>query len=80
MFIAPDCSRALLNLKEEFGSSFRWTPHTTMLIDDPDVILEALPAVMEQFSSFVGSVTTIYLYEFFPARHILTVQLGGAGV
>lgn len=75
LFIAPDCSEELLKLKENFGSSYNWTPHTTMLVDTPDMIYRALPTVMEQFSAFSGKITTLHLYEFFPTRHILSVTL-----
>lgn len=74
MFVAPDCNRKLLELKENFGDSYGWTPHTTMLIDEPDVIHEALPAVMKEFTPICGKITTLHLYEFFPTRHILTVH------
>lgn len=74
LFIAPDTNDKLLCLKEQFGSSYGWTPHTTMLIDKPDIILEALPYVMNEFSSFSGKITTLHLYEFFPTRHIMTVH------
>ena len=75
LFIAPDCNEALLKTKELFGSSYNWTPHTTMLIDEPDTVYKALPVVMENFSAFSGLVTTLHLYEFFPTRHILSVTL-----
>ena len=75
LFIAPDTNTALLNLKERFGDAYNWTPHTTMLIDEPDAIYSALPAVMENFAAFSGKVTKLHLYEFFPTRHILTVNL-----
>lgn len=74
LFVAPDTSAALLKLKENFGSAYNWTPHTTLLIDEPDVIYRALPAAMEHFSAFAGQVTKLHLYEFFPSRHILTVE------
>ena len=74
LFIAPDTNDKLLKLKEQFGDSYGWTPHTTMLIDNPDIILEALPYVLNGFSSFSGKVTTLHLYEFFPTRHILSVH------
>lgn len=77
MFIAPDSNHKLLELQETFSDSRGWTPHTTMLIDEPDEIFRALPLVMDAFSSFSGSVTTLHLYEFFPTRHILSVQLMG---
>lgn len=78
LFIAPDVSHDLLSLKENFGDSLGWTPHTTMLIDEKEAILKALPVVMDAFSSFSGKVTSLHLYEFWPTRHILTVELTGA--
>ena len=73
LFVAPDTSAQLLNLKEMFGDSYNWTPHTTMLIDTPDTIYKAVPLVMEKFSAFEGKVTSLHLYEFFPTRHIVSV-------
>lgn len=75
LFIAPDCNRELLALKDNFGKEQGWTPHTTMLIDEPEVILQAAKIILEQFSSFAGNVTTLHLYEFWPTRHILSVEL-----
>lgn len=76
LFIAPDTSRALLDLKENFGSSDNWTAHTTMLIDEPDVIRSALPVLQEEFLAFRGQFAYLHLYEFWPTRHILSVKLG----
>ena len=78
LFVAPDCSKELLELKEKFGSSEGWTPHTTMLIDEPETILQAAPILLERFSPFAGKVTALHLYEFWPTRHILSVALGKA--
>ena len=75
MFIAPDTNYNLLQLKENFGDSFDWTPHTTMLIDDIDHIMSAIPIVLKNFKSFQGQVQSIHLYEFWPTRHILSVNL-----
>ena len=75
LFIAPDKDTALIALKEKFGPSFDWVPHTTMLIDEPENIYKALPMVVKEFSSFHGKVTCLHLYEFWPTRHILTVNL-----
>ena len=78
LFIAPEISRDMLALKDNFLDStdtFSWSPHTTMLIDVPDVIHEAIPAVLKEFSAFTGTVSVLHLYEFRPARHILSVQL-----
>lgn len=78
LFVAPDVSHAMLNLKERFGSSDNWTSHTTMLIDEPDAVRAALPILLQYFSAFRGQVTQLHLYEFQPPRHIATVPLGGA--
>lgn len=75
LFVAPDSGKELLELKENFGDSFGWTPHTTMLIDEPEVVLKALPIVLNEFTSFCGRVTTLHLYEFWTTRHILSVNL-----
>lgn len=75
LFVAPDTNRELLELKEKFGSSEGWTPHTTMLIDNPEIILQAAPILLERFSPFSGKVTALHLYEFWPTRHILSVGL-----
>lgn len=77
LFVAPDSNEQLLKLKEMFGDSYNWTPHTTMIIDDPDVILKALPIVLHDFSSFCGRIETLHLYEFWPTRHIMSVKLIG---
>lgn len=70
LFVAPDPNRSLLELKQIFGDSHDWTPHTTMLIDQPEKIYEALPIVIEDFKSFEGKVTSLHLYEFWPTRFI----------
>lgn len=75
LFIAPDPNAQLLKLKEVFGSSYNWTPHTTMLIDEPDVVYKALPIVANSFKAFKGQVKSIHLYEFWPARHICSYIL-----
>lgn len=76
LFVAPDTNKELLSLKEVFGDSENWTPHTTMLINEPNVIYTALPIVVENFKAFRGKVTTIHLYEFWPTRHIVSFDMG----
>ena len=78
LFIAPEISREMLALKDEFRDSrdqFNWSPHTTMLIDTPAVIQEATQSVLKEFASFSGKVAYLHLYEFWPTRHILSVRL-----
>lgn len=76
LFLAPDTNVELLELKQNFGDSRGWTAHTTMLIDDTPGIIRALPLVLDAFSAYTGRVTALHLYEFFPARHILSVEMG----
>ena len=76
LFVAPDGKRELLELREHFGASHGWVPHTTMLIDRPEEVYRALPVLMGAFVPSCGTVTCLHLYEFFPSRHILTVPLG----
>jgi 2'-5' RNA ligase len=78
LFIAPEVSREMLRLKDSFRDSkdrFNWSPHTTLLIDQAEIIHKALPAVLDDFTSFEGKVTELHLYEFWPVRHILSVKL-----
>ena len=78
LFVAPEVNSDLLNLKDNFRDSndkFEWSAHTTLLIDIPETIHKAIPIVMDEFSAFKGKVTTLYLYEFWPTRHISKVNL-----
>ncbi len=75
LFAAPDSNAKLLALKERFGSSDNWTPHTTMLIDEPEVIFRAVPIAAESFKAFRGRIESLNLYEFWPTRGIFSIDL-----
>lgn len=75
LFIAPDTNKDLLDLKEKFGSSYNWTPHSTLLIDKPEVICQAIPSVTSNFKAVEGYIEYIYLYEFWPTRFICSERL-----
>lgn len=78
LFAAPEVSREMLQLKDCFLDSmdqYNWSPHTTLLIDKPDIIQEAIPTVLNGFKSLNGKVEILHLYEFWPAKHILSVDL-----
>ncbi len=75
LFVAPDTNKNLIELKEMFDDNIDWTPHTTMLIDEPNVIFEAMPIVLDSFESFKGKIDKVYLYEFWPANEILSINL-----
>lgn len=79
LFITPEVSRDMLSLKDRFLDSydqFGWTPHTTMLIDNKEIIKDALDEVLDTFQPMKGKINVLHLYEFFPTRHIISVRLG----
>jgi hypothetical protein len=46
-----------------------------MLIDDPNIIYQALPVLANKFEAFEGCINYIYLYEFWPTRFICSEKL-----
>ncbi|MBO4630297.1 MAG: 2'-5' RNA ligase family protein [Lentisphaeria bacterium] len=52
-----------------------WTPHITLLIDEPSKICEALPVVLKSFNPFVGRIIRLHLCAFWPTREILSIEL-----
>ena len=54
-----------------------WTPHITILIEEPETICQALPVLIKSFHPFVGRVTRLHLCAFWPTREILSVRLDG---
>lgn len=77
LFAAPDASHELLSLRERFGPTFNWAPHATLLIAEPELIIRAMTPAVQVFEAFAGRVEGLLLYEFFPARPILTLPLTG---
>lgn len=79
LFVAPSISHELLNLQQKFNNdyanSLSWAPHTTIIIDEPGVIEKSIPIVAENFSSFLGYIESISLYEFWPTRFITEEKL-----
>lgn len=79
LFIAPTVNHELLELQSMFNGNYAdgmyWTAHTTLLIDEKDVIQKALPVIAEDFVSFTGKIESISLYEFWPTRFIMREKL-----
>lgn len=78
LFLAPEITPEILALKDCFRDNhdiYNWSAHNTLLIDKKDVIRDALKTVMDEFVPFSGKVSRLYLYEFWPTRHIMTVEL-----
>lgn len=54
-----------------------WTPHITLLIDEPAIICNALPLLLNSFHPLVGKITRLHLCAFWPTREIASVELKG---
>lgn len=76
LFIAPAVRRELLDLLQAVvpnGSSadeFPWVAHVTLLMDEPEAILRAVPLAAEQFMPFQARVESVGVYEYFPERKV----------
>lgn len=81
LFAAPDMRENLVALQKATGceslNGHFWLPHTTMLMDDAEVIARALPVLMKHFVPMPATIDRLELCAFWPARHILTVELKG---
>ncbi|MDR1693350.1 MAG: 2'-5' RNA ligase [Oscillospiraceae bacterium] len=80
LFAAPDMNFELLTLQQRFyphcgNGAYNWTAHATLLIDEPETIIRALPIAVKCFSPFIARIERIGLYEFFPMRFIKEVPL-----
>ena len=54
-----------------------WTPHVTLLIDEPETVSAAVPLLVKSFRPFVGRITRLHLCAFWPTREIVTAELTG---
>lgn len=75
LFIAPDMNFELLTLQQKLfprcgSGAYNWTAHATLLIDEPEKILKALPILAKNFRPFIARIESIGLYEFFPTLFI----------
>ena len=82
LFAAPDMSPQLTALQRACAgerplNGYAWTPHTTMLIDEPEVIGAALPVLMRHFTPMLARIDRLHLCAFWPTREIITVELTG---
>ena len=80
LFCGPERNRELEALQaacEKYPQKYPWTPHVTVLIDEPDTVCAALPVLVKHFSPFVAKITRLHLCAFWPAREIASVELTG---
>lgn len=81
LYAAPDMNPPdLLSLrraiKTETRDKYPWTPHATLLIDQPETIQRALPVLLDHFHPFMATVTRLHLCAFWPTREIAAAALG----
>ena len=82
LFAAPDMSPALSALQhacagERLLNGYPWLPHTTLLIEAPEMIATALPTLMQHFTPLLARIDRLHLCAFWPTREIITVELTG---
>lgn len=75
LFLAPDVTRELLELKEAFNNEADWAAHATMLVDDRENTLQAARILGDRFHQFSGEIVKVSLYEFFPAVKLKEKEL-----
>ena len=81
LFGGPEKDAELAALRESCKpltpEEYPWTPHATILIDEPEIVHAALPVLVKSFSPFEGTITQLHLCAFWPTREIGTVGLSG---
>ena len=80
LFISPNMNFELLTLQQSFfpacGNGYHlWAAHATLLKDEPETILKAIPIIAQNFEPFKARIENIELYEFFPLRFIKSHNL-----
>ena len=79
LFAAPERNPELDKLQEacQMGvpQQYGFTPHTTILIDDPEVVHAALPTFVKCFRPMTGKITRLHLCAFWPTREIAALEL-----
>ena len=79
IFAAPERNAAIDELQKACdlfpNPNYPWTPHMTLILDEPEVISQALPIAVRNFKPFVGTVTKLHLCAFWPTREIASPEL-----
>ncbi len=70
LFLAPDVNAELLSLHQKLSlgqpdGENGWSAHATLLIDEPEAILKALPIVADHFKGFTAEVKVSPSMSFF---------------
>ena len=80
LFLGPNVTHALLDLHEALAinnvnAGYGWTPHATLLIDEPENIHKALDLVTKDFQQINGRIEGLQLYEIDPVRLLASYRL-----
>lgn len=80
LFGAPDMNPAgLLQIHDAITirkiEDRPWTPHLTILIDEPETVNDALRVLIKSFHPFMARITRLHLCAFWPTREIASVRL-----
>ena len=81
LFAAPEKDVELAALQEACRSGapqkYPWTPHATILIDEPETVFAAMPVFVKTFVPFTARITRLHLCAFWPTREIGSFALEG---
>ena len=81
LFAAPEKDAELAALQTACRSGapqqYPWTPHATILIDEPETVLAAMPVFLKAFVPFAARITRLHLCAFWPTREIGSFILEG---
>ena len=81
LFAAPEKDAELTALQAACRSGapqqYPWTPHATILIDEPETVLAAMPVFLKAFVPFTARITRLHLCAFWPTREIGSFNLEG---
>ena len=81
LFAAPEKDGELAALqaacRSDVPQQYPWTPHATILIDEPETVLAAMPVFVKSFVPFTARITRLHLCAFWPTREIGSFILEG---
>ena len=81
LFAGPEKSAKMAALQEACRSNapqqYPWTPHATVLIDEPETVHAAIPVFVKSFVPFMARIVRLHLCAFWPTREIGSFALEG---
>lgn len=81
LFAGQEKSAEMSALQEACRSNapqqYPWTPHATILIDEPETVHAAIPVFVKSFVPFMARIVRLHLCAFWPMREIGSFTLEG---